>query len=446
MGDVIIRVEGLGKKYRIRHERAERYKALRDVIADKARGVFAWGRPVTRDVVNLHNETVASAAPDADVSSDKLKFIQNPGAPGPASVEDFWALRDVSFEVKRGEVVGIIGRNGAGKSTLLKILSRITEPTEGRVELDGRVASLLEVGTGFHPELTGRENIYLNGAILGMTRAEIRKKFDEIVAFAEVEKFLDTPVKRYSSGMYVRLAFAVAAHLEPEILIVDEVLAVGDAEFQMKCLGKMQAVSRTGRTVLFVSHNMAAIEALCDKAVYLSSGRVHGVGDVGQWVGEYLGDARNHIGRSIGEPVRIDDSLTLRACELSPNPLQSGGAVRFRVEIFSRHAARLSELALLLHTQQGVRVGVLDFRSSGLPVTIGADQSWEIQGEIQSLPLVDGGYTVGLYLACGDFVGDLLELTGLTISLRRGDTSHVPYPAAHRGLLDLQFTADATLR
>ena len=174
------------------------------------------------------------------------------------TVEEFWALKDVSFEVKRGEVLGIIGRNGAGKSTLLKILSRITEPSEGRVTINGRVASLLEVGTGFHPELTGRENIYLNGAILGMTRAEIRRKFDEIVAFAEVEKFLDTPVKRYSSGMYVRLAFAVAAHLEPEILVVDEVLAVGDAEFQKKCLGKMDEVSRReGRTVLFVSHNIA---------------------------------------------------------------------------------------------------------------------------------------------------------------------------------------------
>ena len=180
------------------------------------------------------------------------------------STEDFWALKDVSFEVKRGEVVGIIGRNGAGKSTLLKILSRITEPSTGRVEIDGRVASLLEVGTGFHPELTGRENIFLNGAILGMSRAEIRRKFDEIVAFAEVEKFLDTPVKRYSSGMYVRLAFAVAAHLEPEILIVDEVLAVGDASFQKKCLGKMGDVAKKeGRTVLFVSHNMQAVGSLC---------------------------------------------------------------------------------------------------------------------------------------------------------------------------------------
>ena len=204
-------------------------------------------------------------------------------------VEEFWALKDVSFEVKQGEVLGIIGRNGAGKSTLLKILSRITEPTEGRVLLRGRVSSLLEVGTGFHPELTGRENIFLNGAILGMTQREIRKKFDEIVAFAEVEKFLDTPVKHYSSGMYVRLAFAVAAHLEPEILIVDEVLAVGDAEFQKKCLGKMNEVSRSqGRTVLFVSHNMEAVSKLCTHGILFEAGRVRAIGNVKNVVSAYL--------------------------------------------------------------------------------------------------------------------------------------------------------------
>ena len=202
-------------------------------------------------------------------------------------VEEFAALTDVSFEVKRGEALGIIGKNGAGKSTLLKVLSRITEPSAGRVEIRGRVASLLEVGTGFHAELTGRENIFLNGVILGMTRAEIRRKFDEIVAFAEVEKFLDTPVKRYSSGMYVRLAFAVAAHLEPEILIVDEVLAVGDAEFQKKCLGKMQDVAGHGRTVLFVSHNMAAIKSICTRALLFDGGRIVCQGSVESVTSEY---------------------------------------------------------------------------------------------------------------------------------------------------------------
>ena len=243
--DVVIRVEGLGKKYNIGHE-AERgsYTTLRDVLAHGAR--ILW------------RKTAAMARGRSIVAGE--------------TIEEFWALRDVSFDVKRGEVLGIIGRNGAGKSTLLKILSRITEPSEGRVTICGRVASLLEVGTGFHAELTGRENIYLNGAILGMTRAEIRRKFDEIVAFAEVEKFLDTPVKRYSSGMYVRLAFAVAAHLEPEILVVDEVLAVGDAEFQKKCLGKMSDIAGGGRTVLFVSHSLPAILHLCGAVIYLRNG------------------------------------------------------------------------------------------------------------------------------------------------------------------------------
>jgi lipopolysaccharide transport system ATP-binding protein len=242
VSDSIISVENLSKKYRLRHQTGERYTTLRDTLAAKAKSLFgrSGSQPSTLN-------------------------------PRPSS-EDFWALKGVSFDVKQGEVVGIIGRNGAGKSTLLKILSRITEPTEGRVTLRGRVASLLEVGTGFHPELTGRENIFLNGAILGMSRAEIRKKFDEIVAFAEVEKFLDTPVKRYSSGMYVRLAFAVAAHLEPEILIVDEVLAVGDQQFQKKCLGRMGEVARGGRTVLFVSHNMTAVMALCRRSLLLDSG------------------------------------------------------------------------------------------------------------------------------------------------------------------------------
>src|SRR2546428_4330220 len=235
MTDVVVKAEGLGKKYVIGHQAGDgRYVALRDVLTHNVRSM--WHK--TKDLFRG----------DVPVQGD--------------SREDIWALRDINFEIRQGEVVGIIGRNGAGKSTLLKILSRITEPSEGRVTIKGRVASLLEVGTGFHPELTGRENIFLNGAILGMTRAEIKRKFDDIVAFAEVEKFLDTPVKRYSSGMYVRLAFAVAAHLEAEILIVDEVLAVGDIGFQKKCLGRMGEVAQRGRTVLFVSHNMAALRKL----------------------------------------------------------------------------------------------------------------------------------------------------------------------------------------
>ncbi len=263
MSQPAIKVEGLGKKYFLRHQQESgRYTALRDVIAGKAKSLVKLG-----------------------------------AKPKPPPVEEFWALKDVAFEINQGEAVGVIGRNGAGKSTLLKLLSRITEPTKGSIRLRGRVASLLEVGTGFHPELTGRENIFLNGAILGMTRVEIRRKFDEIVAFAEVERFLDTPVKRYSSGMYVRLAFAVAAHLEPEILIVDEVLAVGDSAFQKKCLGKMQDVSqREGRTVLFVSHNMAAIGELTQRCVYLDRGTVKADGPTPAMVQKYLALASEHGG------------------------------------------------------------------------------------------------------------------------------------------------------
>ena len=248
MSPVIV-VENLSKKYIIGHQKQERYTALRDVLANGAKH-FA------RKLCHPFD------APTNDPTH-----------------EEFWALKDVSFDIQQGDRLGIIGRNGAGKSTLLKILSRITEPTSGRVSIKGRVASLLEVGTGFHPELTGRENIFLNGAILGMSKAEIKKKFDEIVAFAEVERFLDTPVKRYSSGMHVRLAFAVAAHLEPEILIVDEVLAVGDAQFQKKCLGRMETVGKEGRTVLFVSHNMNAVQILCTSALRLDSGRMVEHGD-----------------------------------------------------------------------------------------------------------------------------------------------------------------------
>ncbi len=260
MPDSIITVKDLSKKFIINHETGGgRYTALRDVIANSVKGMIRKRK---------------SAVP---------------------ATEEFWALKDLNFEINQGDRVGIIGRNGAGKSTLLKILSRITEPTSGSIRINGRVASLLEVGTGFHPELTGNENIYLNGAILGMSRAEIKRKFDEIVAFAEVEKFLDTPVKRYSSGMYVRLAFAVAAHLEPEILVVDEVLAVGDAEFQKKCLGKMQDVSGEGRTVIFVSHNMLAVKSLCSTGILLNKGRIEKAGAIEDVIYSYMANTKSSI-------------------------------------------------------------------------------------------------------------------------------------------------------
>ena len=259
--DTIIKVEELSKSYIIKHQGQSGYLVLRDVISDKAKNILKTTKLLA--------------------SNKKLPIREHK--------EEFWALKDVNFDVLHGDRIGIVGRNGAGKSTLLKVLSRITVPTKGRISMKGRIASLLEVGTGFHPELTGRENIFLNGAILGMQRAEIKKKFDEIVAFSEIEKFLDTPVKRYSSGMYVRLAFAVAAHLESEILIVDEVLAVGDAEFQRKCLGKMENVSRDeGRTVLFVSHNMAAITKLCNKGLLLNNGEIVENSSINKVVDSYI--------------------------------------------------------------------------------------------------------------------------------------------------------------
>lgn len=277
----IISVEGLGKRYRLRHQSRAPYTTFRDALAQGAGRLLSGQRWTGAD---------------------------------DASVEDFWALEDVCFDVAQGAVVGIVGRNGAGKSTLLKILSRITEPTTGRVRLRGRVASLLEVGTGFHPELTGRENIFLNGAILGMSKSEIRGKFDEIVAFAEVDRFLDTPVKHYSSGMYTRLAFAVAAHLDPEILVVDEVLAVGDTQFQAKCLARMRTVAAHGRTVLFVSHNMLAVSSLCTRGLLLERGRLAVAGAVEDVVAAY-----QRSGAAAGAMVRRDnrDGAALFIAEVS---------------------------------------------------------------------------------------------------------------------------------
>lgn len=284
MSEVVIRVENLSKLYRI-GARQNGYRTLRESIATSASSPF-------RRLSSIFSRSSSVGSPASPVYShpSAISFDQSTvgGQRSAVGPDTIWALRDVSFEVKHGEVVGIIGRNGAGKSTLLKVLSRITEPTEGYAEIRGRVGSLLEVGTGFHAELSGRENIYLNGAILGMSKAEIERKFDEIVAFAEIEKFLDTPVKHYSSGMYVRLAFAVAAHLDPEILLVDEVLAVGDASFQKKCLEKMQAISQGGRTVIFVSHQMTAVNSLCSRVIEIQDGTVKQIGDSEKVISGYL--------------------------------------------------------------------------------------------------------------------------------------------------------------
>lgn len=313
MSDIAISAHGLGKQFTIGGPQ-ERYKTLRDTLADMA------------------------LAPARRIGG-MLR-----GQPRPKShTETFWALRDVSFEVRRGEVVGIVGRNGAGKSTLLKVLSRITEPTEGYAELRGRVGTLLEVGTGFHPELTGGENIFLNGTILGMKRGEIERKFDEIVDFAEVERFIDTPVKHYSSGMYLRLAFAVAAHLDPEILIVDEVLAVGDAQFQKKCLGKMEDVASAGRTVLFVSHNMAAVRTLCTHTIMLRNGQVAAIGPTDQVIGQYLAasaadlSAQIELPRAAPESPGAGLSLSLLAADGTPSAeFRLGEPWRIRLEFALR--------------------------------------------------------------------------------------------------------------
>ncbi len=286
----VIAVEHLSKKYIIGHQKQEPYTALRDVLANGMKR-FA------------HKLRHPFAGPENDIAH-----------------EEFWALKDISFDVQQGDRVGVIGRNGAGKSTLLKILSRITEPTSGRVSIKGRVASLLEVGTGFHPELSGRENIFLNGAILGMSKAEIKKSFDEIVAFADVEKFLDTPVKHYSSGMYVRLAFAVAAHLEPEILIVDEVLAVGDAQFQKKCMNKMESVGKEGRTIIFVSHNIGAVRALCSRAVLLHKGELVIDDEPSIAITNYVSHLR-------AEEIKVVESVAEKGV------LQNGSAIVTKIEV-----------------------------------------------------------------------------------------------------------------
>jgi len=344
LNDVVIRAEGLGKKYAIGHqaERA-RYVAFRDVVSRNVKTFLRTstdllrGRPI--------------------VAGDEL--------------EEFWALKDLTFEVRRGEVVGIIGRNGAGKSTLLKILSRITEPSAGRVEIVGRVASLLEVGTGFHPELAGRENILLNGAILGMTRAEIRRKFDEIVEFAGIERFLDTPVKRYSSGMYVRLAFAVAAHLDPEILVIDEVLAVGDAEFQKKCLGKMAEVAKGGRTVLFVSHNMGAVTRLCSHAILLSSGRLELAGDTASVAALYMNSDMGSVASQTWNDPRQrpgDDVARLHAVTV-----RQGGIVSQTVDI--RSPVEIETVYECLQDGADLMCAVSFFDSTGVHLFVSGDQN-----------------------------------------------------------------------
>jgi lipopolysaccharide transport system ATP-binding protein len=400
MIDTVISVESLGKRYIIGHQRPKT-DGIRHVIEDAVRAPFVWFR-----------------------SHQYQKKPQK---------EEFWALKDVSIQVKQGEVVGILGRNGAGKSTLLKVLSRITEPTNGRIRLKGRVASLLEVGTGFHPELTGRENIFLNGAILGMARDEIKKKFDEIVAFAEIEKFLDTPVKRYSSGMYVRLAFSVAAHLDPEILVVDEVLAVGDVAFQRKCLGKMAEAHTRSRTVLFVSHNLAAVESFCSRGIVLEQGKMRFDGPAKKAIDFYLESLRVngtashddviHLGSSPGRPAKYRPQLKkLELFDLADRPLRgnlpAGEGLKAVIYVELENPCPNVDAELGFYTLGGERVCTA--HSAYEPCRQHKRRVGEqiFLCEIPNLPLLPGEYkiNVGLDMALAevDCVEDATRLTVIT--------------------------------
>ena len=358
---------------------------------------------------------------------------------GSAATETVWALRDLSFKIKRGEIVGVIGYNGAGKSTLLKILSRIVMPSEGRVAIRGRVASLLEVGTGFHAELTGRENVFLNGAILGMTRGEVRQKFDEMVSFADVERFIDVPVKHYSSGMYMRLAFAVAAHLETDILLIDEVLAVGDVSFQKKCLAKMENVAGHGRTVLFVSHNMSAVQSLCGRVIHLANGQIRGDGEPQHQIHDYLSSAT--IAKK-GQRVRVGEVLTLTNMSVSPNPVESGRDVRFQFDLLANQPVQMNEAQLVLFAPDGTRVGIVDLRPAGFPFTMSTSDLVQIEAVLRSIPLVDHQYRIALWVNWG-ISASIVDVAELTIAPAGSTALYAPYPAQARGLVEFKTECSA---
>jgi lipopolysaccharide transport system ATP-binding protein len=363
---IAIRVENVSKKYTIGHEQPEKYTALRDVITNGVKSIF------------------------------KSKFTSR----NQPAREEFWALNDISFEIKQGDRVGIIGRNGAGKSTLLKVLSRITEPTHGRISIKGRIASLLEVGTGFHPELTGRENIFLNGSILGMSQVEIRRKFDEIVDFAEVEKFLDTPVKRYSSGMYVRLAFAVAAHLEPEILVVDEVLAVGDAQFQKKCLGKMEDVSkRQGRTVLFVSHNMAVVANLCNRCIVMNHGRKLALADTHAAIALYqnLYKQSSTIAKSSFNSVTLEAAYFINHESERILSLQMGGNYKLVLQFSAFEYIKSACLWIKIFNQHEIQVSSIASIEEGM-AAFDIDREVEFSIDLTRIALFPGEYSASVYI------------------------------------------------
>ena len=407
--DPVIQARGLSKCYQL--GRRERYGSLRDSLAAAFSAPVRWLNPK-----------------------------QNGGSR--AQDQTLWALQDVSFDIEQGEIVGIIGRNGSGKSTLLKILSRITEPTAGRAVVRGRVGSLLEVGTGFHPELTGRENVYVNGAILGMKRREIARKFDEIVAFAEVEPFIDTPVKHYSSGMQMRLAFAVAAHLEPTILLVDEVLAVGDVAFQKKCIGKMSDVAGEGRTVLFVSHDLSALQALCQRAIRLGHGRVQGIGPVAEEIPKYLSEMRAAAPCELDQPIPLTEELELLKFGFSPNPVTSGCPATFDIELRAARTLRFDEVAPLIEDAMGRRIAVIDFRQASGLHEAEPGCNLRLRATLKSMPLIEGEYRIGLYVRSGDMFRLMWSIITLDVTPAPG-APFVPYRADIRGILALDYTVSS---
>jgi lipopolysaccharide transport system ATP-binding protein len=389
MSDIAIRCEDVSKRYALGQR--ERYRLLRDVISEAAFGPF----------VRLRHSLMSS-------NGNGNRKSTSP----PKSDRSIWALKDVSFDVKRGQIVGIIGRNGAGKSTLLKILSRITKPTKGHVEICGRVGSLLEVGTGFHPELSGRENIYLNAAILGMRKFEVARKFDEIVAFSDVEKFIDTPVKRYSSGMYVRLAFAVAAHLETEILVVDEVLAVGDAQFQKKCLEKLRQVGTEGRTILFVSHNMSAVRGICETGFELNEGLVTNAGEINTVIDRYLARTIRRTFAEVETPSFIVNDVRVTA--LGAEVIKTFEEVEVRVVLTAKEDIGDPGLYISILTTENARISGLDFKDFSSMQPIRAGESVEMGFLINELPLLAGTYQLEIHLkdmACHKIerVGNLFQ-------------------------------------
>jgi lipopolysaccharide transport system ATP-binding protein len=347
----------------------------------------------------------------------------------------FFALNDVSFDVYPGQSIGIIGKNGAGKSTLLKILSKITPPTSGKIICRGRIASLLEVGTGFHPELTGRENIYMNGSILGMRRTEIKNHFDDIVNFSGVEKFLDTPLKRYSSGMQLRLAFAVAAHLEPEILIIDEVLAVGDAEFQKKCLGKMNEISKSGRTVIFVSHDMNAIEQLCNKGVILKKGILSEQGEIHELISHYLNENKNFNFTELP----LTDTVDMVDFTFHPTEIISGDDIKFSItlETKSNELPSITDFCLLIYSAKGIRVTIIDLRPF-INLFVRDGKMLTLKGKVENVNLVEGEYSIGLYYIIDETRKEVLDINQIRVKPVLSLHENVkPYLSQYRGHLEL---------